>query len=75
LGGGDRGAPRIGGHVDIGAGAKILGAVAIGDHAKIGANAVVLNDVPSFATAVGIPARITGVATARDGVAAEAHDA
>lgn len=61
LGSGGGGAPRIGGHVDIGAGAKILGGVSIGDHAKIGANAVVLEDVPPFATAVGIPARITGI--------------
>jgi serine O-acetyltransferase len=60
LGGGDLAAPRIGGHVDIGAGAKILGPVSIGDHAKIGANAVVLNDVPPYATAVGVPARIKG---------------
>ena len=52
------GAPRIGGHVDIGPGAKILGAITIGDHAVIGANAVVLQDVPAGATAVGIPARI-----------------
>lgn len=53
---GSRDAPHIGGHVDIGAGAKILGGVKIGDHALIGANAVVLQDVPSGATAVGIPA-------------------
>jgi len=52
------GTPRIGGHVDIGAGAKILGGLRVGDHAKIGANAVVLQDVPDYATAVGIPARI-----------------
>jgi serine O-acetyltransferase len=52
------GAPRIGGHVDIGAGAKILGAVTIGNHARIGANAVVLTDVPEGATAVGIPAKV-----------------
>jgi serine O-acetyltransferase len=52
------GLPRIGGHVDIGAGAKILGGVTIGDHAKIGANAVVLENIPAGATAVGIPARI-----------------
>lgn len=50
------GAPRLGGHVDVGAGAKILGGVTVGDHAKIGANAVVINDVPPGATAVGIPA-------------------
>jgi serine O-acetyltransferase len=52
------GVPVIGNHVDIGAGAKILGGVRIGDHAKIGANSVVLEDVPVGATAVGVPARI-----------------
>ena len=57
LGGGDHGAPVIGGRVDVGAGAKILGAVTIGDHALIGANAVVIDDVPAGCTAVGIPAR------------------
>lgn len=51
------GVPTIGGHVDIGAGAKILGPINIGDHAVIGANAVVLNDVPAGFTAVGIPAK------------------
>jgi serine O-acetyltransferase len=49
---------RLGGHVDIGAGAKIIRPVTIGDHAQIGANAVVLCDVPAGATAVGIPAKI-----------------
>lgn len=49
---------KIGGHVDIGAGAKILNSVTIDNHAKIGANAVVLSDVPEGATAVGVPARI-----------------
>ena len=52
--------PVIGGHVDIGAGAKILGDVHIGDHASIGANAVVIKDVPSGNTAVGISATIVG---------------
>jgi serine O-acetyltransferase len=51
--GGVDGVPIIGGHVDIGAGAKILGPVTIGDHAKIGANAVILSDVPAGKTAVG----------------------
>jgi serine O-acetyltransferase len=58
LGADDRGIPRIGGHVDIGAGAKVLGGIRIGDNARIGANAVVLIDVPPGATAVGVPARI-----------------
>ncbi|HEX3356929.1 MAG TPA: serine O-acetyltransferase [Tepidisphaeraceae bacterium] len=51
-------APKLGRHVNVGAGAKILGAISIGDHANIGANAVVLSDVPANALAVGIPARI-----------------
>lgn len=55
---GKRGVPTIGTHVDIGAGAKILGPVTIGDNARIGANAVVLGDVPAGKTAVGIPAKI-----------------
>ncbi|MCL4188333.1 MAG: serine acetyltransferase [Rhodobacteraceae bacterium] len=52
------GLPRIAGHVDIGAGARILGGVTVGEHARIGANAVVIADVPAGATAVGVPARV-----------------
>lgn len=52
------GSARIGGHVDIGSGAKIIGPVSIGNDAKIGANAVVVKDVPSGKTAVGVPAII-----------------
>jgi serine O-acetyltransferase len=51
-------APVIGSNVRIGAGAKVLGSIRIGDNVRIGANAVVLTDVPSGATAVGVPARI-----------------
>jgi serine O-acetyltransferase len=51
-------APRLGKRVNVGAGAKILGAVTIGDDASIGANAVVLTDVPAGAVAVGIPAKV-----------------
>ena len=58
LGYADGGVPRLGGHVDVGAGARLIGPITIGDHAKIGANAVVTIDVPAGATAVGIPARI-----------------
>ena len=50
--------PTLGDYVIIGAGAKVLGNITIGDSAKIGANSVVVKNVPSFATAVGIPARI-----------------
>ncbi|HEY9610371.1 serine acetyltransferase [Allocoleopsis sp.] len=49
---------KIGGHVDIGAGAKIIRPVTIGNHAKIGANAVVIYDVPEGATAIGVPAKL-----------------
>lgn len=58
IGSTERGIPRLGGHVDVGAGAKVIGPVTIGDHARIGANAVVTMDVPDGATVVGIPARI-----------------
>ncbi|WP_017653685.1 serine O-acetyltransferase [Fortiea contorta] len=51
-------APKLGNGVNVGAGAKIFGNVTIGDKANIGANAVVLCDVPTGATAVGIPAKI-----------------
>jgi serine O-acetyltransferase len=49
-------APVIGDHVDIGAGAKVLGAITIGNNVRIGANAVVVRDVPSDSVAVGVPA-------------------
>lgn len=55
---GERGSPRIGNRVDIGAGAKILGPIQIGDDVSIGANAVVISDIPSGSTAVGVPAKI-----------------
>ena len=50
--------PVICNDVYIGAGAKVIGSVVVGDHAKIGANAVVLCDVPEYAVAVGVPAKI-----------------
>jgi serine O-acetyltransferase len=61
IGARDEGLPTIGGHVDCGAGAKILGGVIVGDHVRIGANAVVLDDVPERCSVVGIPARRVGV--------------
>lgn len=54
---GSGGTPVVGGHVDIGAGAKLLGGIVVGDHAVIGANAVVVHDVPAHHVAIGIPAR------------------
>ncbi len=57
--------PRIGGHVDIGAGAKLLGGIVVGDDALIGANAVVLDDVPAGATVAGIPAVVVATYSPR----------
>ncbi|MDH3347177.1 MAG: hypothetical protein OEM02_03625 [Desulfobulbaceae bacterium] len=52
------GGVKIGGHVDIGAGAKVIRPVTIGDHVRIGANAVVLDDVAAGSVVVGVPARV-----------------
>ena len=46
------GVPTIGGHVDMGAGAKVLGPIRVGDHARIGANTLVIDDVPPGARVV-----------------------
>lgn len=56
-----RASPVLGDHVFVGAGAKIIGDLSIGSHARIGANAVVLSDVPEYATAVGIPAKVVRI--------------
>nr|WP_084462225.1 serine acetyltransferase [Bradyrhizobium sp. WSM1417] len=53
------GVPEVRGHVDIGAGAKVLGPIIVGSHSRIGANAVVLHDVASFGVAVGYPGKLT----------------
>lgn len=55
----DRVAPvKIGDGAWLGANATIMPGVTIGRNAVIGANSVVNKDVPDFATAVGMPARI-----------------
>lgn len=51
-------APIIGNNVDIGTGAKLLGAIRIGNNVVVGANAVVVSDVPDNSIAVGVPAVI-----------------
>jgi serine O-acetyltransferase len=56
--GGWGGAPRIGNHVLIGTGAKLLGNIEVGDYCHIGANAVVRTSVPAGCLAVGVPAVI-----------------
>lgn len=53
--------PTLEEDVVVGSGAKVLGPFTVGSGAKIAANAVVLKEIPSNATAVGIPARIVRV--------------
>lgn len=48
----------LGNDVFIGANVTILDGVTIGDGAVVGAGAVVINDIPPYAIAVGVPARI-----------------
>jgi acetyltransferase-like isoleucine patch superfamily enzyme len=48
----------IGAGAWIGAGAKVLDGVSLGDGAIVGAGAVVRENVPPFAVAVGVPARV-----------------
>lgn len=54
---GDKGSPRLGRNVELGAGAVLIGGITIGDGARIGPNAVVLSDVPPGGTAFASPAR------------------
>lgn len=54
---GKHGVPKLGNHVYIGSGAKVIGNITIGNNVKIGANAVVLTDLPDNVTAVGVPAK------------------
>ena len=61
IGVGKGGVPTIGGHVDIAAGAKLVGKIVVADHALIGLNAVVMRDVPRGGVAVGAPARIARI--------------
>ncbi len=53
-----RAIPTIEDRVDIGCGACVLGYVTVGHDSLIGANAVVISDIPPYATAVGVPARV-----------------
>jgi serine O-acetyltransferase len=50
------GVVELGYHVDIGAGAKLIGPLKIGNNVRIGANAVVTKDVSDGVTVAGIPA-------------------
>ena len=61
--------PRLGNHVVVGSGAKILGNIELGEWVKVGAGSVVVKPVPAHATVVGIPGRVVavkGVAVSHD---------
>ena len=51
----------IGDAVWMGAGAKILDGVTVGKYAIVGAGSVVRSEVPAYAVAAGVPARIVGM--------------
>jgi acetyltransferase-like isoleucine patch superfamily enzyme len=58
--GGTRKGIRIGDDVWLATGAVVLDGVSIGRGAVIGAGAVVTRDIPDYAIAVGVPARVVG---------------
>lgn len=49
IGEGHDGAPKIGDHVVIGAGTKIVGNISVGDYARIGVGCVITQDIPAHA--------------------------
>ena len=51
---------RVRQNASIGTNATILAGVRIGERALVGAGAVVTHDIPDYAIAVGVPARIIG---------------
>ena len=53
----NRGAPVLGDHVTLYAGAKVIGEVTLGNHVVVGANAVVNTDVAPYTVVAGVPAR------------------
>ena len=53
---------RVGRATFVGIGAQVIQCCAVGQFATIGAGAVVIDDVPEFATVVGVPARVIKVA-------------
>ena len=58
--------PKIGDHVLIGAGAKILGDITIGCGSRVAAGSVVLKDVPAKTTVAGVPAKVVGVVDCKE---------
>lgn len=58
----NKGLPKIGDRVYIGAGAKLFGNIHIGNDVAVGANAVVTKSLPDRAVAVGVPAQVISYA-------------
>lgn len=52
------GCPKLGNHIDIGAGCIIIGDIEIGDHVTIGAGTIVTKSIPSNSLAYGNPLKI-----------------
>ena len=50
--------PTLKDNVQVGAGAKLIGAITVGENASIGAGSVVVTNVPPNATVVGVPGHI-----------------
>ncbi len=50
--------PTLKDNVEVGAGAKLIGAITIGENAQVGAGSVVVTNVPANATIVGVPGHI-----------------
>lgn len=48
--------PKLGNHVIVFAGAKIIGPIRIGDYSIVAANAVVVKDAPENSKLIGVPA-------------------
>jgi serine O-acetyltransferase len=59
--------PTVRDRAIIGVGAIVLGDITIGEGARVGGGAVVVKDVPPYATAVGVPARIVAQRDPRTG--------
>jgi serine O-acetyltransferase len=50
--------PTLKENVQVGAGAKLIGAITVGENAVIGAGSVVVTNVPPNATVVGVPGHV-----------------
>jgi serine O-acetyltransferase len=50
--------PTLRDNVQVGAGAKLIGAITVGENAVIGAGSVVVTNVPPNATVVGVPGHV-----------------